>query len=142
MPGKCRQRPDNNGPQQNDFPHFLDKNLAAVPHMNQQALGHGHAVRRQLHYKGGIHPFQQRGAKHSSGNDGENYSQNVNQKNYRPGTCSKKRPRQHDVDRQLGRAGHKGRYQDGQDSVFFTFQRTRGHDGRDIAPKSHEHGDK
>ena len=56
--GKIGEAPDDDGPDQNDSAHAFKKKLAAFPHVNDEAFGHGHPIGGQFHDKWGIAAFE------------------------------------------------------------------------------------
>ncbi len=90
IPGKRAKKPDHYGTYQDHSTHFAQKNLTAVPHVNQQTPECWHSIGRQFHHKGGTLAPEKRYAKQFAHGNGQGDTQPVNAEHDIASTGTKK----------------------------------------------------
>ncbi len=87
---------------------FSKKDLAAIPHVDQESFEHGNPIRGKFHNKGRNFPPEDGGSKQAPHENSQDNPKGIDRKDGVTGFGSEECPSQQYVHREPGRTGHKG----------------------------------
>ena len=139
MEVEALQEPDDHGGDQDDREGALEEVLCLFPEQLQDAARAGQAVVGQLHHEGdGLSledgPLEQQGRQ-----DAADDAEQIEARHYEAALPREEGTDEEGVDRQLGRAAHKGGQENGHPAIPFTGQGPGGHDSRDRTAEADQH---